>query len=377
MEDVRQNIHLDPRFEHLWKSFRRYVDGVNATRAEEDRLAFANRKIELDFLASLNTPEGSAAYQFAKQEDARLRQVSKERAAFDAGMIKHLFTSAAFLNLALTFDPTARPPGSTNPVARFDNTAGESGFRDFDFEGENSHVDPYLLANSRLEDTAMAGRSSVQSGMQLLKVFCNPNTDSDAGVNNPGYAGYGSLPGYFDYTNSPPDLNVSSDFNNGGRSYAPSSFKIGNRSASGSIGEGDSKPAADPLAFVQTRTRGGKPSAALENFPRRIPLRNVPAHIVIARYPAPPPKRSGVQTSVPNDAKYYVLQCPICSRHFASTQGIYTHIAQNNDKKHLGLYTNGRSYEQTVLICGTLVTDCTAAEAEAHSQAAMNRMMGS
>lgn len=113
MEKVANTTDLDPRVEHLWKSFKDFCTKVNAGRADEDRVGFENRKLELEFLHSLHTREGDAAYQRAKFEDDRLFKLSNARQKYDGQLVRELFEAAMKLNLKLKLDPTAQPPGWT------------------------------------------------------------------------------------------------------------------------------------------------------------------------------------------------------------------------------------------------------------------------
>jgi hypothetical protein len=211
--ELFENIHLDLRFEQLWNSFTKYLEELNARRAEEDRLGFENRQVELRFLQSLTTPEGDRAFEFSKAEDQRLSRLCKERSELDGRLVRHLFKSVAFLNVTLAFNPNARPPTwpDANGPGNDGNEAGGSkgmngsgtangGHQSSGFNGMNGA----LTANSDHQTNDFGGSNGFGTANHDLPANSNDTAPIDPALftrNGPPARTGTSRPGYFEVGN--------------------------------------------------------------------------------------------------------------------------------------------------------------------------------
>ncbi|KUJ22028.1 uncharacterized protein LY89DRAFT_391556 [Mollisia scopiformis] len=103
-------LEFKTKFGNIWALFISRCKEVNGIRQNEDRVGHDNRKAELDFLSSLKTPEGNAAWQRAFEEDKRLSAVCAKRNEADSIIIQALFNAMVKNAWNLAAEPNGPPP---------------------------------------------------------------------------------------------------------------------------------------------------------------------------------------------------------------------------------------------------------------------------
>jgi hypothetical protein len=116
--------------------------------------------------------------------------------------------------------------------------------------------------------------------------------------------------------------------------------------------------------------------AVLSCVPKGTDLMCAPLSTTAPRVSTPRPTLSTSQVaahklvieSPKRSNKYYVLDCPLCQRHFHSSASMYAHLNQDNSA-HRELLGNQRTFAQAVAVCGARVTDATPGWVAKHNDA--------